>query len=360
MRILHIAETIKGGVATYLELLYSNVPHEHHFLIPASQAHEINIDRAHLTEFPGQGRLQRVLGLFGAISNICHKHKYDIIHLHSSFAGYIFLLKNILRKNSPAVVFCAHGWSFQRQVSKAERTICKIADYVTGRFSTGIIHISKTEQAAASFIPCSLQAPIYNPISNHYLSPLKKQNNQKTVKNILFVGRLDHQKGFDILYEAFKSKELENFNLLVAGDAVLSGSNYKPTGNVNFLGWISKTSLIDLYENSDLTIIPSRWEGFGFVAIESLARGTPVLSSRAGSLPEILGEYGQITEMRSAKEVIRAIIQYRTRAEEAPSILQNYVRKNFSPELFSEKISEFYKKAVDKKTASPHIEVQNK
>ncbi|MDH0291985.1 glycosyltransferase family 4 protein [Pseudomonas sp. GD04087] len=348
MRILHIAETVKGGVATYLELIDGNVPYEHHYLIPASQESEISVDRSKLIVFPGTSRPQRIVGLFQTLARLKDKQSYDIVHLHSSFAGYIFTIQKLLGFKFPAIIFCAHGWSFQRKVSKLERTICKAADYITGRLSTGIIHISKTEQVAASFIPCDLQRHIYNPISYNYLTPLKKTHKANTIKNILFVGRLDRQKGFDILYEAFKSKDLKEFHLYVAGNSVLCDSEYKSTANVTFLGWQSRDALPSMYEDADLTIVPSRWEGFGFVAIESLARGTPVLASHVGSLPEILGKYGQISDMTTANSIIKTIIKYKTSATETPVKLQEYIREKYSPTRFSAEILDFYQQAVEK------------
>ncbi|MFJ3053251.1 glycosyltransferase family 4 protein [Pseudomonas nitroreducens] len=348
MRILHIAETVKGGVATYLELIDGNVPHEHYYLIPASQENEIDVDRKKLIAFPGTSRPQRIAGLFQALARLEGKQSYDIVHLHSSFAGYVLILQKLLSFKFPAIIFCAHGWSFQRQVSTLERTICKAVDYITGRLSTGVIHISKTEQAAANFIPCDLQRSIYNPISDDYLAPLKKTHRAHSIKKILFVGRLDRQKGFDILYEAFKSKELQEFHLYVAGDSVLCDSDYKPTANVTFLGWQTREALLAVYDDADLTIVPSRWEGFGFVAIESLARGTPVLASHAGSLPEILGMYGQVADMTTADAIIKSITQYRTSTTETPPRLQEYIREKYSSSRFSAEILEFYQEAVAK------------
>jgi glycosyltransferase involved in cell wall biosynthesis len=46
----------------------------------------------------------------------------------------------------------------------------------------------------------------------------------------------------------------------------------------------------DLYRDAALLIFPSRGEGFGFPPLEAMACGTPVIASRAGSIPEIAGD----------------------------------------------------------------------
>lgn len=60
--------------------------------------------------------------------------------------------------------------------------------------------------------------------------------------------------------------------------------------NVLFVGFISDQDLSSLYRFARAYIFPSLYEGFGLPPLEAMARGTPVVSSDRGSLPEILGE----------------------------------------------------------------------
>ena len=58
---------------------------------------------------------------------------------------------------------------------------------------------------------------------------------------------------------------------------------------VSFLGRVSDEQLVELYQDSDVTVVPSTsFEGFGLVVLESLACGTPVIATRIGGLPEVL------------------------------------------------------------------------
>lgn len=343
MRILHVAETIKGGIATYLNTLDSNVAHEHHYLLPESQVAEVSIDRARIRTFRGDTRLSRTFNLLLALARTPDKAAFDLIHLHSSFAGYVFLLQRALAVKLPPAVFCAHGWSFLRQVSGLERSLCKAVDYLIGLAASGVIHISESERRAAEFIPCKHQKTIYNPIARRYLAPLSSGRTSGEPRTLLFVGRLDRQKGFDVLYEAFKSPELAGHRLLVAGDAVLGENRPAPTENVSFLGWQPADALPRLYERADLTVMPSRWEGFGFVAIESLARGTPVLASSVGALSEILGEHGNTTDLSTPENIVRALSDTTVHPHGSPQALQDYVKEHFSPSRFAEAIDSFYR-----------------
>lgn len=66
----------------------------------------------------------------------------------------------------------------------------------------------------------------------------------------------------------------------------ISTKNYH---NIILTGDINDVTLIHLYKHALLFIIPSLYEGFGITALEAMHYGVPVLASRNGSLPEILG-----------------------------------------------------------------------
>ncbi|MGH6692576.1 MAG: glycosyltransferase family 4 protein, partial [Gammaproteobacteria bacterium] len=58
------------------------------------------------------------------------------------------------------------------------------------------------------------------------------------------------------------------------------------------LGTVSDAQLLILYRGAAALVYPSRYEGFGLPVLEAMACGTPVIASRAASMPEVLGEAG--------------------------------------------------------------------
>ena len=59
---------------------------------------------------------------------------------------------------------------------------------------------------------------------------------------------------------------------------------------VRFLDYVPPEQLPTLYSKARMLVLPSLYEGFGFTPLESMAAGTPVICSRAGSLPEVVGD----------------------------------------------------------------------
>ena len=63
-------------------------------------------------------------------------------------------------------------------------------------------------------------------------------------------------------------------------------------GDVYFVGYRSGRELVELYQDADVYVDPSLYEGFGFQVVEAMACGTPVITSNVTSLPELVGDAG--------------------------------------------------------------------
>jgi glycosyltransferase involved in cell wall biosynthesis len=135
-------------------------------------------------------------------------------------------------------------------------------------------------------------------------------------KLISFVGKFTDFKGIDILIKAAR-KVTDNFPNIIfalAGDGQLMQEMKDLTSELNllniyFLGHQKQVDVASLYNAADISIVPSRIEPFGLVAIEAMACGTPVIATRAGGLPDFVNnEVGQLVEMENSEALADAII----------------------------------------------------
>jgi glycosyltransferase involved in cell wall biosynthesis len=100
---------------------------------------------------------------------------------------------------------------------------------------------------------------------------------------VLFVGRLDYQKGVDLLVEAIGLLNALSFKPLhftLAGDGPLRDSVTEATRRFDNVDWVGHCEDVSsLYKSADLVVAPSRWEMFPLVPAEALASGAPLLIS---------------------------------------------------------------------------------
>ena len=67
--------------------------------------------------------------------------------------------------------------------------------------------------------------------------------------------------------------------------------------------WVSDSELAALFASAEVACIPSLYEGFSLPAVEAMASGTPVVASRAGALPEVLGPDGECADLVTPGDV---------------------------------------------------------
>jgi alpha-1,3-rhamnosyl/mannosyltransferase len=78
--------------------------------------------------------------------------------------------------------------------------------------------------------------------------------------------------------------------------------------HVHFTGYVEDALLAELMNAAYALVFPSLWEGFGLPAVEAMACGVPVLASRRGSLPEIVGEAGLYFEPDDAASIAATVV----------------------------------------------------
>jgi glycosyltransferase involved in cell wall biosynthesis len=72
---------------------------------------------------------------------------------------------------------------------------------------------------------------------------------------------------------------------------------------VHITSGLSDADLAALFASAEVACIPSLYEGFSLPAVEAMASGTPIVASRVGALPEVLGTDGSCAELVTAGDV---------------------------------------------------------
>lgn len=140
---------------------------------------------------------------------------------------------------------------------------------------------------------------------------------------ILYVGRLDPEKGIYHLLEAFAklSKEKKNVELWLCGiprtpEVSTIVKSYANKYAIHNCGFVNREELPKIYNQCDIFCLPSLdrkkyglkvWEEqFGFAVVEAMACGLPIVATNCGALPEIVGQENLVVEQKSVDALYSA------------------------------------------------------
>ncbi|HKD05278.1 MAG TPA: glycosyltransferase family 1 protein [Bryobacteraceae bacterium] len=144
---------------------------------------------------------------------------------------------------------------------------------------------------------------------------------------LLYAGSIRPQKNIPRLIEAFAvaRSSLEQYpawkdlRLIIIGDEISRHPNVRRAvihsrveNCVRFLGFIPFDTLRIFYEQAQAFVFPSLYEGFGLGPLEAMASGTPVISSAAASLPEVVGGAAMLVNPENVFDISRGIIEVLT------------------------------------------------
>ena len=169
---------------------------------------------------------------------------------------------------------------------------------------------SAGEIAAAYQIPRQRITVAPLGVSDHF-APVDRPNVTLpaglTTPFLLHVGDLHERRNLPVvvhaMFEAQRRSGMPPLSLVLAGVDRGIGDRlrgYARDANspeaVVCLGAVTDSQLLTLYRAAAALVYPSRYEGFGLPVLEAMACGTPVIASRAASIPEVLGDAGTLLD----------------------------------------------------------------
>lgn len=325
-KILHAAENIKGGVGTYLRDLLQMQRNQFGdgvvvAVVPETQSEILGAPAGvEIVTFDNRGpRWLSMIRLAKRVHEVMGWSMPSIVHIHSTYAG--LALRPMLKwvrwrgESTPPIVYCAHGWSFDRQSSLLTKRLAMALERMLAPWCDAIVCISRHEMRIAeqAGIPPGYLVHVANGVPRE--APAKAETTVEWPANrrrVLFVGRFDRQKGVDVLLDALARLQISTFAYVVGAPVLGDGGEgnelvFPP--NVRQAGWLAPAELAAYYSSAEVLVVPSRWEGFGLNAAEAMRAGLPVIATRVGGLPEVVEENvtGLLVEPGDAQAIVDAI-----------------------------------------------------
>lgn len=209
---------------------------------------------------------------------IAKKHKIIEIHNRPESLNFFFNKKN---KNNFKLIFVFHNNPLELRGSKtAEQrlSIIKNTDYiffVSEWVKKKFFHNIEVKERNN----CEVLYPSIEPIKNI---------NRNKNKTIIFTGKLNSSKGYDIFLNSIPKL----LNKHKDWNAVAVGNEPREKYNINHerlkvYNWKRHDEILKLYDQSSIAVVPSKWEEpFGRTALESAAYGCATITSKSGGLTE--------------------------------------------------------------------------
>jgi glycosyltransferase involved in cell wall biosynthesis len=169
---------------------------------------------------------------------------------------------------------------------------------------------------------------VYPPLDTGVFKP---RSTEKKRQVLLYLGSHAGDTDENFVAEVCKVLKAKNFKILVFGNAVLKEKLQKKF-EIHSISGVSDEELSNIYSQSKLTVCPQKWEQFGYVAVESMACGTPVLGFGYMGLAEsiINGKTGWLAKNKREFLEILNFVLGNGEIQMDQDFIRQYIEENFS------------------------------
>jgi glycosyltransferase involved in cell wall biosynthesis len=253
----------------------------------------------------------------------------DLVHIPNLFSvprllpcPYVITVHDMLEHLSRAQqqTGLRGAWQMQmtRQVLRGAARIFAVSNF------------TRTEIEKMFEIPACKIEVVYNAIDERFLSGHASPTDREFIEQryqvnypfLLYAGRISPHKNVVRMIEAFSALKAElekeqaypDLKLIIIGDDLSGNPDLRRTvvrsgvqNDVRFLGFVPIEVLRIFYDSAKIFVFPSLYEGFGLPPLEAMAHGTPVVTSNATSLPEVVGNAAVLVNPENVFDIMRAL-----------------------------------------------------
>ncbi len=216
---------------------------------------------------------------------------------------------------------------------------------------TAVSHWLATEASEVVSAPAPIVAPM--PVATDLFSP----GGARQADRLLFVGRLNKQKGIEVLLHALNRIPDRSITLDVVGDGddratleTLAGA-LGIADRVRWHGAVPQTGLVEFYRAATALVVPSIGEGLGLVAVEAQLCATPVVAFASGGLLDVVqhDRTGVLVNEFDSAALAAALVSLLQRPDRGASLGaagRLHALATFAPESVARRYADIYRSAI--------------
>lgn len=313
-KILFVTSRSFGGSGKYIAVLAQSLREKGYICelayYPSGVAQDIELERSmsevfHLPCVPSFS----VAGSYRNISflrRLINVGGYDWVHTNTSFGGVLGRLAAATSRSRVNIGHTIHAYGAEELTPFPQKwiywTIERALDFVTHAYVAPSkymldygkrIRIIDADKVSVIHNSLPLSAPLQ---SQEQRNSFRRKFGLRDSEIVgLFCGRLEQQKGADILINALSKIDKHiQCKILVCGagqdeDALRALSEQRQVADrIVWAGW--QSNLDQFYNCADFFVLPSRWESFGLVFLEAMNNSLPIISTTAQAIPEVVGD----------------------------------------------------------------------
>ncbi|MGY1826109.1 MULTISPECIES: glycosyltransferase family 4 protein [unclassified Blastococcus] len=244
----------------------------------------------------------------------------DLVHAHGLRAGLVAAAARRLAGGTVPLVLTLHnalpdGGGLRRRVlQRAEQATVRAADVVLAASADLAENARRLGAGDVRVAPVS--APPLPPATRPPAQVRAELGLEDDRALVVAVGRLHPQKGYDVLLDAVARWSADQRvrpapSVVIAGDGPLHDELARRIRAealpVALLG--RRDDVADLLGAADLCVLPSRWEARSLTAQEALRAGVPLVATRTGGLPELLGDAAELVPVGDPVALAEAVVR---------------------------------------------------
>jgi glycosyltransferase involved in cell wall biosynthesis len=330
---IDIRRMTEFGVGTYIRNVVRTLGRldcENRYVLigPPAKFEEIGVLPSHFQFIPLLTRERSVQG-YRQFRAVLSRQDCDLLHVPNLFSipralpcPYVMtvhdMLEHLSRARERSGFWRSMHFQLTRRVLRGAARIFAVSNF------------TKAEIEKLFEIPSSQIEVVYNAIDDRFLRghasaadrDLIARRYQVTYPFLLYAGRISAHKNVVRMIEAFSALKAElekdqlfpDLKLIIIGDDLSGNPDLRRTvvrsgvqNDVRFLGFIPIEVLRIFYDLAKIFVFPSLYEGFGLPPLEAMAHGTPVVTSNASSLPEVVGKAAVLVNPENVFEIRRAL-----------------------------------------------------
>jgi len=359
MKIIHVVESFAGGVYDFISDLVLGMPKDEHTIIYAKREHTpknfkkkfpknvtfIQWSQATREINPIQD-FKAYIELIGYLKKL----QTDVIHLHSSKAGFLGRMAAKKMKISNKVIYTPHGVSFLRKdVSALKHRLFVWLEKTGSWFGGTTVACSKSEME--QFHRYNIPA---QHINNGITCKIHYNSNKNNKLTIGTIGRITYPKNphlFNEIAKYFLNNKSIEF-IWIGGGGELE--NQLTSSNITKTGWLSREEVNTELSKIDIYLSTSLWEGLPLSVLQAMCFEKPLLLSNCvGNRDLVKTNYNGILfiGVDDGITALQEMIDHSDKREEMGFHSWEMVKKEFSIEQMIDGYKRLYEACAENKTS---------